>query len=295
MLSINTNMSAINALNTINRINKDMMTTQQRLATGKKINSAADNPAGLVIVKQLESQLAGVTQAIDNTKTAVSLVKAAESAHDEMNKLLEKAKKLTLSNLDAATSAEAKVANQTELNNIVDSIERIADNTKFGTTKLLADNTKFGTTKLLNGTFTGKNFQIGGNAGETVSLDITDMQTANLGTGGGGGLANLAAVKGLVSTAANYNDVLGVLDDAINDVTTQRGALGAFQTNTLESNLNSLVVTKEQLTASKSVIEDADMAEESVQLNKQLAQYQLALMTLQQSNQRSGQILSLFG
>jgi flagellin len=283
MLSINTNMSAINALNTINRINKDMLTTQQRLATGKKINSAADNPAGLVIVKQLESQLAGVTQAIDNTKTAVSLVKAAESAHDEMNKLLEKAKKLTLSNLDAATSAEAKVANQTELNNIVDSIERIADNTKFGTTKLL------------DGTFTGKNFQIGGNAGETVSLDITDMQTANLGTGGGGGLGNLAAVKGLDSTSADYNDVLGVLDDAINDVTTQRGALGAFQTNTLESNLNSLVVTKEQLTASKSVIEDADMAEESVQLNKQLAQYQLALMTLQQSNQRSGQILSLFG
>jgi flagellin len=200
-----------------------------------------------------------------------------------MNKLLEKAKKLTLSNLDAATSAEAKVANQTELNNIVDSIERIADNTKFGTTKLL------------DGTFTGKNFQIGGNAGETVSLDITDMQTANLGTGGGGGLGNLAAVKGLDSTSADYNDVLGVLDDAINDVTTQRGALGAFQTNTLESNLNSLVVTKEQLTASKSVIEDADMAEESVQLNKQLAQYQLALMTLQQSNQRSGQILSLFG
>jgi len=283
MLSINTNMSAINALNTINRVNKDMMSTQQRLATGKKINSAADNPAGLVIVKQLESQLAGVTQAIDNTKTAVSLVKAAESAHDEMNKLLEKAKKLTLSNLDAATSAEAKVANQTELNNIVDSIERIADNTKFGTTKLL------------DGTFTGKNFQIGGNAGETVSLDITDMQTANLGTGGGGGLGNLAAVKGLDSTSADYNDVLGVIDDAINDVTTQRGALGAFQTNTLESNLNSLVVTKEQLTASKSVIEDADMAEESVQLNKQLAQYQLAIMTLQQSNQRSGQILSLFG
>jgi flagellin len=283
MLSINTNSSAINALNTINRINKEMMITQQRLATGKKINSAADNPAGLVIAKQLESQLAGVTQAIDNTKTAVSLVKTAEAAHDEMNKLLEKAKKLTLSNLDAATSAEAKVANQTELDNIVDSIERIADNTKFGTTKLL------------DGTFTGKNFQIGGNAGETVSLDITDVQTANLGTGGGGGLGNLAAVKGLDSTSADYNDVLGVLDDAINDVTTQRGALGAFQTNTLESNLNSLVVTKEQLTASKSVIEDADMAEESMQLNKQMAQYQLALMTLQQSNQRSGQILSLFG
>ena len=148
---------------------------------------------------------------------------------------------------------------------------------------------------MLNGTFTGKNFQIGGNAGETVSLDIADMQTASLGTGGGGALASLAAVKGLDSTSADYNDVLAVLDDAINDVTTQRGALGAFQTNTLESNLNSLVVTKEQLTASKSVIEDADMAEESVQLNKQLAQYQLALMTLQQSNQRSGQILSLFG
>ncbi len=283
MLSINTNSSAINALNTINRINKEMMITQQRLATGKKINSAADNPAGLVIAKQLESQLAGVTQAIDNTKTAVSLVKTAEAAHDEMNKLLEKAKKLTLSNLDAATSAEAKIANQTELDNIVDSIERIADNTKFGTTKLL------------DGSFSAKNFQIGGNAGETVALSITDVQTANLGTGGGGGLGNLAAVKGLDSTSADYNDVLAVLDDAINDVTTQRGALGAFQTNTLESNLNSLVVTKEQLTASKSVIEDADMAEESMQLNKQMAQYQLALMTLQQSNQRSGQILSLFG
>jgi flagellin len=283
MLSINTNSSAINALNTINRINKEMMITQQRLATGKKINSAADNPAGLVIAKQLESQLSGVTQAIDNTKTAVSLVKIAEAAHDEMNKLLEKAKKLTLSNLDAATSDEAKVANQTELDNIADSIERIADNTKFGTTKLL------------DGTFTAKIFQIGGNAGETVSLTITDVQTDNLGSGNGGGLANLAAIKGLDSTTADYEDVLTVLDKSISDVTTQRGALGAFQTNTLESNLNSLIVSKEQLIASKSVIEDADMAEESVQLNKQMAQYQLALMTLQQSNQRSGQILSLFG
>jgi flagellin len=283
MLSINNNLPAYNAANILNRISKEMQVTQERLATGKKINSAADNPAGLVITKQLESQIAGITQALDNTKTAISLVKTAESAHDEMNKLLEKAKKLTLANLDGATSAEAKVANQTELDNIVDSIERIADNTKFGTTKLL------------DGTFTSKNFQIGGNVGETVSLTITDMQTANLGTGGGGSVADLGAVKGLDSTTANYDDVLAVINDAIDDVTSQRGALGAFQTNTLESNLSTLTVSKEQLTASKSVVEDADMAEESVKYNKQMAQYQLALMTLQQSNQRSGQILSLFG
>jgi flagellin len=283
MLSINNNLPANNAANILSKISKDMQTTQERLATGKRINSAADNPAGLVIVKQLESQIAGINQALDNTKTAISLVKTAETAHDEMNKLLEKAKKLTLANLDGATSAEAKVANQTELNNIVDSIERIADNTKFGTTKLL------------DGTFTSKNFQIGGNVGETVSLSITNMQTANLGTGGGGSVANLGAVKGLTASTADYEDVLAVVNDAIDDVTTQRGSLGAFETNTLQSNLNTLTVTKEQLTASQGVIEDADMAEESVKYNKQLAQYQLALMTLQQSNQQSGQVLSLFG
>jgi flagellin len=283
MLSINTNIAAYNASNTLNRVSKEMQVTQERLATGKKINTAADNPAGLVITKQLESQLSGITQAQDNTKTAISLVKTAEAAHTEMNKLLEKAKKLALSNLDAATSAEAKDANQTELDNIVDSIERIADNTKFGTTKLL------------DGTFTAKKFQIGGGTGETVSLTIDDMQTAKLGLGTGGSVANLGAVKGLTSGTANYDDVLAVIDQSITDVTTQRGALGAFQTNTLESNLNTLASTFENLTNAKSVIEDADMAEESVKYNKQMAQYQLALMTLQQSNQRSGQILSLFG
>ncbi|MCS7317458.1 MAG: flagellin [Candidatus Dojkabacteria bacterium] len=283
MLSINTNKPAFNAATIAFKISSDLEKTQMRMATGKKINSAADNPAGLVIVKQLDSQIAGVEQAINNTKNGISLIKTAENALDEMNKLLEKAKKLTLDNLNASTSAEAREANQTEINNIVQTINRIAQNTRFGTTNLL------------DGTFSNRRFQLGEGGSEFVTFSISNMQATQIGVVTGNAYANLNALDGLNSGTANYSDVLAVINDAINDVTAERGRLGAFQSNTLETNLNSLNERRQQLLKSKGVIEDADMAEESVTYNKQLAQYQLALLTLQQSNQRAGQILSLFG
>lgn len=283
MLSINNNRAAYNASLTLYRISRGLEETQLRLATGKKINNAEDNPAGLVIAKQLQSQIAGVEQAIANTERGKSLVKTAEKALETMNDLLEKAKKLVLDNLNAATSAEAKTANQTELNNIVKALTRIAQNTKYGSTNLL------------DGTFSSMRFQLGGGASEFVNFSITNMNASAIGIVSGNTYSHLAALDGLNASSASYADVLAVIEDAITDVTTERGRLGAFITNTLDTNQNSLKILRDELLKSKGVIEDADMAEESVKFNKQTAQYQLAMMTLQQSNQRSGLILNLFG
>lgn len=283
MLSINNNSSAYNAAATLFKISRQLEETQKRLATGKVINDAADNPAGLVISKQLQSQIAGVEQALNNTERGKSLIKTAEKALDTMNDLLEKAKKLVLDNLNSATSAEARTANQTELNNIVQSLTRIAQNTRYGSRNLL------------DGTFSSMRFQLGNGANEFVNFTITNMNASAIGVVSGNTYSSLASLDGLNASTASYTDVLAVIEDAITDVTTERGRLGAFITNTLDTNYNSLKILREELLKSKGVIEDADMAEESLKFNKQSAQYQLALMTLQQSNQRTGLILNLFG
>lgn len=137
-LTINNNVSALTAQHNVGRSNTALKQSLERLSSGLKVNRGADGPAALVISEKQRLQIAGLRQAIDNTEKAVSLVQTAEGALNEINSLLTKIRSLALDSANAGVNDEDSFqANQAEIDNALDTINRIANNTQFGTKKLL--------------------------------------------------------------------------------------------------------------------------------------------------------------
>lgn len=137
-LTIANNISSLNAQNNLNRSSNALATSVERLSSGLKINKGADGPAALVISEKQRAQIAGLQQAIENSNKAVSLVQTAEGALGEINNLLVKVRSLALDSANAGVNdADALAANQAEISNALETINRIASNTQFGTKKLL--------------------------------------------------------------------------------------------------------------------------------------------------------------
>src|SRR5688572_16689637 len=135
---VNTDVAATNALRNVGATNSEFSKSIARLSTGLRINSAADDPAGLVISESFRAQIAGIDQAIRNSQDAVNYAKTAEGALDEVNRLLRDARTLAVAAGNAASMSEEQIqANQSQLNSIVQSITRIAGQTSYGTKKLL--------------------------------------------------------------------------------------------------------------------------------------------------------------
>ena len=150
-LRINHNISAINGHNMMLRNDAALSKSLERLSSGMRINRAADDAAGLVISEQMRAQIAGLGQAIDNSETAVNFAQTAEGALGEMNALLIKARELALHAANTAVNDQSQFqADQTELDNIIDSISRISTNTQFGTKKIL-DGSLSGASNLVGG------------------------------------------------------------------------------------------------------------------------------------------------
>lgn len=137
-LTIANNVSSLNAQHNLNRASSSVAKSVERLSSGLKVNRGADGPAALVISEKQRAQIAGMKAAIDNSEKAVSLVQTAEGALNEINSLLVKVRSLALDSANAGVNdADANAANQAELDNALDTINRIANNTQFGTKKLL--------------------------------------------------------------------------------------------------------------------------------------------------------------
>jgi flagellin len=135
---VNTNIAAMNALRNLGMTSAEFGKSITRLSTGLRINSAADDPAGLIISENFRAQIAGIDQAIRNNQDAINFAKTAEGALDEVNRLLRDARSLALASANTGTlSATQLQANQNQLNSIVSSISRISEQTQFGTKKLL--------------------------------------------------------------------------------------------------------------------------------------------------------------
>jgi len=277
-LRINTNTQALNGHRQMIRNDMAIAKSLEKLSSGLKINRASDNAAGLIVSEQLRSQLGGLQQAMDNTSQAVAMVQTAEGAMDEMNSMLAKAKKLALNSMSNATtdSAQAK-ANDNEYKNIVSSLLRIANNTQY------AQN------GLLSGAFSaGKGVQIGAFGGQKISISIANIV---------GVLSNNLNVTNLssLSQASLASRALQGIESAITLITTQRGNLGAVQSNSLETGLNSLRVSYENLKAAESTIRDVDFAEESANFTRNTILVQSATAMLAQANQLPQNVLKLLG
>jgi flagellin len=474
---INHNITALNAYRNLAMNDTRFGKSLERLSSGLRINKAADDPAGLVVSENMRAQISGLTQAIENSEIATSMIQTAEGAFSEAHNLLNSMRELAIHAMnEGANSAEDLAADQAEIDNAIASITRIAQNTQFGTKKLLdgsngvagtvtsgsltyigatgnttansydvdvtvqaaqatvttantaaivldadetltltnnytgvsvtinlvsgddgqtvvdkinayssstgvvaatdltditlladaygatlSDFTIFSSDFALDGTrsgfaqgagvtdvgvdiagtmdvgansyqatgagaiLTGRAgttaeglqiystgtgavgtvaitntplvFQVGANGGQTVSISINDMSATRLGTGldaaagGSNAFASLAVID--IQTAANATDALEIIDAAISTISTQRGTLGAFQANTLESGMASLSVAAENLIAAESVVRDTDMAEEMSAFTRNQIMTQAATAMLAQANASPQLVLQL--
>ena len=475
---VNTNVSAMNALRNVTMTGLESSKSINRLSTGLRINSAADDPAGLIISENFRAQIQSLGQAVRNNQDAINFAKTAEGALDEVNKLLRDARSLAIAAGNSATLDAAQIqANQSQLSSIVSSVSRIAQQTQFGQKKLLdgsagvtgavtnganfnsiyltgsfnaaalttnaaitvavtqvADKAAvasqafaFGTTTMTAGSFTingttfttttadtvdnvvtrinnasnqtgvratyttsgtitltqtsygasqrvdlsdangvllaaagsasdvgqdalanvvidtngtttgglttvaftggrygnaaltltdtdgnaitlteagnavasslagqvnvgSANFQIGANSGQTTTLSLGNFAASQLGAGVVTGF-NLSNID--ITSASGASDSLKVIDQAIADVAKSRGAIGNFQRNVLESNVRSLGVAKENLSATESMIRDTDIADEMTNFTRLQILSQSGISVLAQANSAPQAVLSL--
>jgi flagellin len=286
-LMINQNITSLNAWRNLNKTDRSMSATMEKLSSGLRINRAADDPSGLVTSEQMRAQVVGLKAAIKNSEKGISMIQTAEAALDKVHGLLDKLRGLALDSANVAANDDNMLtANQAEVRNILDTITRISDNTQYGTKKLL-DGTNDSTNPLV--------FQIGANQNQTVQISIQDVAADQLATGvvqsRGSGFGSLDEID--VTTADGATDSLALIDAAIDQVSVIRGDLGAFQANTLEANLDSLRVAAENLQASESVVRDADMAAEMAEFTKFQIMLQAGTAMLAQANQIPNNILQL--
>jgi flagellin len=270
-LSVNFNASAMNAHRNLSQTSGALQKSIERLSSGLRVNSAADDPSGLVISEQMRAQSAGLTQAIANANDGINLTKTAEAALNEVHGLLRNMRTLAVHAANAGVNSTNDVAaDQQALDDAVASIDRISSQTRF--------NGK----QLLDGSFSSQTFQVGANSTDTESISIGGTDSATLG----------------VDSLDLANDAAGAIDKidtAINTVSTTRSTLGSFQRNTLESAINSLSVAQENISASESTIRDTDVAAEMVQFTRNNILMQAGTAMLAQANQAPQCILKLVG
>ena len=273
MLSINTNVGALTAARSSYEVNKSMETSMARLSSGKRINSAADDAAGLAISNRLNAEIQGINQSIRNAADAQSMLGTAEGALEEIHTILLRMREIAVQSSSETTSDSDRDLLQTEVAALEGEIQRIADDTSWGGVSLL------------NGAFTtGATFQIGPRSGDNIQISIGTMDAT---TAGGLSLSNH------VSLAANAMAYIQGIDDAISQVATDRSRYAAVM-NRLDNAIANLSNTSSNLSVAKGRIEDADFAAETGNLARTQVLQQASIAMLAQANSAKQNILSLF-
>jgi len=296
-LKINTNLESMIAHRNLLRNDRALSRSLERLATGQKVNRAADDPAALVISEHMRAQTSGIQQAIKNNEIGISLVQTAEGSMDEISNLLVSIRQRAIAAANVGASDKGMIqANQSEIENALSSIDRIVSSTQFGQYKLLdGTNAK---RELEDGSSQhGLRFHVGPNAGHMSSVSIRDMKTSQLGRVGEEEEPNLSNFMSLadidVRSEQGAQDALSIVDKSITEVAEVRGELGAFQKNTLESNLNSLQIAAENMISAESTLRDADMAQELATFTRNQIMTQSATAQLAQANALPQNVLRL--
>ncbi|OEU74094.1 MAG: flagellin [Desulfuromonadales bacterium C00003107] len=274
-LTINTNVQSLNAQRNLGKSQGSLAKSMQRLSSGLRINSAKDDAAGLAISDRMTAQIRGMNQAARNANDGISLAQTAEGALGEVTNMLQRMRELAVQSANGSNTTADRTALDSEFGALSTEIDRIADTTQFN-----------GKT-LLDGTMaSGVDFQIGANAGQTITVSVGDANTAVLASGDLAGAA--------IGTASGAQSAISVLDSAINDVDTIRGELGAVQ-NRFESTIANLNNVSENLSAARSRILDADIAQETSNMTKMNILQQAGVSILSQANQTPQLALSLLG
>ena len=275
-LTIATNTGALMAAASASSVNKDMETSMERLSTGKRINSAADDAAGVAIASRLSSEIRGTNQAIRNAQDGQALIDTAEGSHKEVENLLQRMREVAVQAASDTNDADDRTNLQTEFDELVNEIDRIAASTTWAGQDLLNG------TGGSSGAF---EFQIGANTGSadkiTVTIAAIDSSSAGL------------SVTGLtMASNGSAGTTIDAIDAAIKTLNTQRAELGAVS-NRLDNTVSNLTNIAINLEGGRGRIEDADFAAESTSLAKSQILQQASTAMLAQANASKQNVLSL--
>ena len=315
-LKINHNIESMVAHRNLLMNDRALSKSLERLASGQKVNRAADDPAALVISEHMRAQVSGMHQAIKNNEIAISLVQTAEGSMNEISNLLVGLRQRAISAANVGASDHAMIeANQAEIENALASIDRLVTTTQFGHYKLL-DGTNASRTEVKfktdsdgefvlddddnkiiesKSTVEGLRFHVGPNADHQASVSIRNMHTNHLGrVAEGQNISNFSSLADIdVRNEQGAQDALAIIDQALTEVATVRGEVGAFQSQTLETNLTSLQIASENMTAAESTLRDTDMAQELATFTRNQIMSQSATAQLAQANALPQNVLRL--
>ena len=321
-LTVNTNISSLNAQRQMMSSSLGLDQAFERLSSGLRINSAADDAAGLQITDRLQSQILGLNQGNRNANDGISLAQTAEGAMEEITSAFQRVRTLASQAANGSNTDADRLAIQDEVRALMKEVNRIAGDTTFG-----GEN-------ILDGTYSG-NFQVGADAVQTIGFSMADVgSTANgansISANGGFTLSGIAGIASAVtgetlsskttelsdtlgdspdkqtfastfvgstisvSSQANAQVILAGMDSLIAVVDKKRAELGAVQ-NRFQSTISNQSNIAENLSAAQSRIKDADFAAETAKLTQSQILQQASQAILAQANQRPQAALSLLG
>ena len=269
---INTNIAALNALNALREVNAKLALHQLRLATGRRINSAADDPAGMTFAKKLDSRARGLAVARDNIGDVQNLLSVAEGGIQNISEILITMKEKILQAANDTLGSSERAAVEAQLDDLAAEIDQIVQSTTWGGVSLL------------DGTYTNKQFQVGEQSTDTLSFSISqDHRASALG---------VADSDLDVSTATLASAALAAVNSAINTVNSSLQSIGSASARMQIKEANiSVAITN--VMASYSRIYNADMAMEQLEATKYLVLQQTATAMLAQANLAPQTILTL--
>jgi len=287
-MRINNNVMALNAHRQLGMNQAGAAKSMEKLSSGFRINRAGDDAAGLAISEKMRGQIRGLKQASRNAQDGISLIQTAEGALNETHSILQRMRELAVQASTDTNTKEDRIEIQKEINQLLDEIDRIAEQTEFNTQELL------------DGNYTGKVIHIGANEDQNLEIGIANMSTTNIGSTNT--KINTLVVSDVTASGATggvleqsgADKAITIIDDAIKQVSGERSKLGAVQ-NRLEHTIANLGTSAENLQAAESRIRDLDMAEEIMAFTKNNILQQAATAMLAQANMAPQSVLQLLG
>ena len=281
-LSIGTNNSALQAAAAASSVNRNMETSMERLSTGKRINSASDDAAGVAISSRLSSEVRGTNQSVRNALDAQALIDTAEGAHKEVENILQRMRELAIQAANGTNNTDDITNLEAEFTAMSKEISRIGASTSFAGKALTDEDGK--TFSFQVGSATGTQNQITVTINSIMSEHIggppADLQTITL--------IEAAGLDDLTET----NAAIDAIDLAIKEVNTQRSELGAVS-NRLNHTVNNLTNMSTNLSSAQGRIQDADFALETTELAKNQILQQASTAMLAQANASKQNVLGL--
>ena len=277
-LVVNTNLGSLSAQRSLATSGTELKTAMERLSSGKKINTAADDAAGFAIAERMTAQIRGLNMATKNANDGLAMLAVIENATNDVTDMLQRMRELAVQAANDTNGSTDRSFLQEEVNSLIAEVDRVANQTVYNN-KVVLDGS-------LNGSI-----QVGTEAGQNVDFAIDSIKTNDLGyTDDGGSFNSISSIS--LNSATEASDALSTITAAIEQVASDRASYGALQ-NRLEYTVSNLMNVAEFTTSARSRIEDADFAAESARLAKAQVLQQTGTAMLAQANQAPQLVLQL--